>query len=170
MPQIGGLRFVNILISPLRSVRFNKIIIVNIRANGRRGGGEEGRGDGERGGGSAGGALSIRARATHYLSSHRSPSSHLTKKEIGFADFDPFVFGQRPAMRAGAEKCEGALIGRGGPAQPPRRSLPRRAVQGRTLPRRDEMLTLYLTLFSQPERPLTREYLCTLRVWVALYL
>lgn len=82
--------------------------------------------------------LSIRARATLYLSSHRSPFAGLTKKEIGFADFDPFVFGQRPAMRAGAEKCEGALIGRLSPA-PARRSLPRESlrasVQGR-LPRR----------------------------------
>ncbi|CAG5056567.1 unnamed protein product [Parnassius apollo] len=63
--------------------------------------------------GRRGGALiDSRPRDTLYLSSHRCPLAGLTKKEIGFADFDPFVFGQRPAMRAGAEKCEGALIGR----------------------------------------------------------
>lgn len=72
----------------------------------------------------AGGELiDSRPRDTVYLSSHRCPLAGLTKKEIDFADFDPFVFGQRPAMRAGAEKCEGALIGRAGPApramQPP---------------------------------------------------
>lgn len=60
--------------------------------------------------------IDSRPRDTLYLSSHRCPFAGLTKKEIGFADFDPFVFGQRPAMRAGAEKCEGALIGRPGPA------------------------------------------------------
>lgn len=64
---------------------FNKIIIVNIRANGRR----------------AGAVLSIRARATQYLSSHRCPLACPTKKEIGSADCDPFVFGQRPARGAG---------------------------------------------------------------------
>lgn len=53
------------------------------------------------------GAVSIRARATVYLSSHRCPPAGPTKKEIDFADFDPFVFGQRPAARAGAEKSEG---------------------------------------------------------------
>lgn len=60
--------------------------------------------------------IDSRPRDTLYLSSHRCPFAGLTKKEIGFADFDPFVFGQRPAMRAGAEKCEGALIGRFCPA------------------------------------------------------
>lgn len=66
--------------------------------------------------------IDSRQRDTLYLSSHGSPFAGPTKKEIGFADFDPFVFGQRPATRAGAEKCEGALIGRAGPAsrmQPP---------------------------------------------------
>ncbi|CAG9567433.1 unnamed protein product [Danaus chrysippus] len=60
--------------------------------------------------------IDSRQRDTLYLSSHGSPLAGPTKKEIGFADFDPFVFGQRPATRAGAEKCEGALIGRAGPA------------------------------------------------------
>lgn len=82
-------------------------IIVNIRANGG------GRGSARR---RRGARIDSRPRDTLYLSSHRCPLAGLTKKEIGFADFDPFVFGQRPAMRAGAEKCEGALIGRPGPA------------------------------------------------------
>lgn len=47
------------------------------------------------------------ARATLYLSSHRSSTGERTKKEIGFADFDPFVFGQRPAMRAGYKNVKG---------------------------------------------------------------
>lgn len=77
----------------------------------------------------AGGELiDSRPRDTVYLSSHRCPLAGLTKKEIGFADFDPFVFGQRPAMRAGAEKCEGALIGRAGPA--PRASSLRGSLRG----------------------------------------
>ncbi|CAH0726469.1 unnamed protein product, partial [Brenthis ino] len=91
-------------------------------AGGRRGSGAGPAAGGPAGARGARGSLSIRARATLYLSSHRSPFAGPTKKEIGFADFDPFVFGQRPAMRAGAEKCEGALIGRAGPAprtQPP---------------------------------------------------
>lgn len=87
----------------------------------------------------AGELIDSRPRDTLYLSSHRCPLAGPTKKEIGFADFDPFVFGQRPAMRAGAEKCEGALIGHAGPAPPlcPARSLrrrlaePPRSVQGR---------------------------------------
>lgn len=71
--------------------------------------------------------IDSRPRDTLYLSSHRCPFAGLTKKEIGFADFDPFVFGQRPAMRAGAEKCEGALIGRlAGPAP---RSLARQSLR-----------------------------------------
>lgn len=56
---------------------------------------------GERGG------IDSRPRDTLYLSSHRCPPAGPTKKEIDFADFDPFVFGQRPAARAGAEKSEG---------------------------------------------------------------
>lgn len=98
---------------------FNKIIIVNIRANGRRP--ERGAGGpAARRPGAGARLIDSRPRDTLYLSSHRSPLAGPTKKEIGFADFDPFVFGQRPAMRAGAEKCEGALIGRAGPAPPPR--------------------------------------------------
>ncbi|CAH2234887.1 jg3118 [Pararge aegeria aegeria] len=73
--------------------------------------------------------IDSRPRDTLYLSSHRSPFAGPTKKEIGFADFDPFVFGQRPALRAGAEKCEGALIGCAGPA-------PRTACAPRTQPPR----------------------------------
>ncbi|VVC97280.1 unnamed protein product [Leptidea sinapis] len=74
------------------------------------------RGTGPGGAGRGVELIDSRARCTEYLSSHRSTSASFTKKEIGFADFDPFVFGQRPAMRAGAEKCEGALIGRAGSA------------------------------------------------------
>ncbi|KAJ2944568.1 hypothetical protein O0L34_g3918 [Tuta absoluta] len=70
------------------------------------------------GGAGGGGLIDSRPRDTLYLSSHRCPLAGPTKKEIGFADFDPFVFGQRPAMRAGAEKCEGALIGQPGAPRP----------------------------------------------------
>lgn len=46
--------------------------------------------------------IDLRPReASLYLSSHRCSTGERTKKEIGFADFDPFVFGQRPALRAG---------------------------------------------------------------------
>lgn len=75
-----------------------------------------GRGRGARGGAAGGGYRFAPARHIVSLSSHRCPLAGPTKKEIGFADFDPFVFGQRPALRAGAEKCEGPLIGRRGPA------------------------------------------------------
>lgn len=84
-------------------------------------------GAGRGGPGEGGSLIDSRPRDTVSLSSHRCPLAGLTKKEIGFADFDPFVFGQRPALQAGAEKCEGPLIGRGGTAPraraPSRRSL-----------------------------------------------
>ncbi|GBP38486.1 hypothetical protein EVAR_23693_1 [Eumeta japonica] len=85
---------------------FNKIII-NTGANGRRRGGGGGRGPGgQRGSGSS--LIDSRPRDTLYLSSHRCPLAGRTKKEIGFADFDPFVFGQRPAGGRGLKKARGA--------------------------------------------------------------
>lgn len=117
--------------------------------------------------GSRGSLIDSRPRDTLYLSSHRCPFAGLTKKEIGFADFDPFVFGQRPAARAGAEKCEGALIGRPGSApaprmQPPalRESLPS-AVQGR-LPSRTPICLGYPSIYKlkrKCRRRLLRTYL-----------
>lgn len=81
-----------------------------------------GAGAGARAGAGRGGGgelIDSRPRDTVSLSSHRCPFAGPTKKEIGFAEFDPFVFGHGPAWRAGAEKCEGPLIGRRGPAPPP---------------------------------------------------
>lgn len=88
------------------------------------------------GGGAGRGAIDPRPRDTLYLSSHRSLPAGRTKKEIGFADFDPFVFGQRPA---GAEKSEGALIGRPGSAPRGRLRASLRRASSRAVAERDQL-------------------------------